>query len=113
VTRRAGVDTASGDLTRIHTVPDPLYVVGAVGESPRIRFVNLPERALIRIYTSSGILVTLLTHNDPTAGGEEAWDLTNRGGRHVASGVYFYHVETPDHRTRIGRFTIVQKAWPR
>jgi hypothetical protein len=32
----------------------------------------------------------------------------SRGGRLVASGVYFYHVEAPDGRTKIGRLTIVQ-----
>jgi len=111
VTRQFGADSvAPGDLARVHTVPDPFYVTngqGLVGP-PSIRFVNLPERAIIRIYTSSGILVTMLTHNDPTAGGEAVWDVTNRGGWHVASGVYFYHVETPDHRTKVGRFTVVQ-----
>jgi hypothetical protein len=48
-----------------------------------------------------------LTHNDPTGGGEATWDLRSREGRLVASGVYFYHVETPDRRQRVGRFTIV------
>jgi hypothetical protein len=28
----------------------------------------------------------------------------------VASGVYFYHVETPDGRKKIGRFTVVNYA---
>jgi hypothetical protein len=115
VTRQFGVDTtAYGDLSHVHTVPDPLYFTNApsLGATPSIRFVNLPERAIIRIYSSSGILVTVLTHNDPTAGGELVWAVTNRSGRYVASGVYFYHVETPDHRVKIGRFTVVQQAWP-
>ena len=115
VERQYGADTTAYDLASVHTVPDPLYFTNAVGTGarPSIRFVNLPERAVIRIYSTSGILVTVLTHNDPTAGGEEAWGCTNRGGRYVASGVYFYHVETPDHRTKVGRLTIVQQAWPR
>jgi hypothetical protein len=111
VTRAAGVDATSGDMSRIHTVPDPLYWVWGNGDA-QIRFVNLPERAVIRIYTSSGILVTTLTHNDPTGGGEEVWDVRNRGGPRVASGVYFWHVEGPDGRTRIGRFTVVQEGPP-
>jgi hypothetical protein len=28
----------------------------------------------------------------------------------VASGVYFYHVETPDGKQKIGRFTVVNFA---
>jgi hypothetical protein len=115
VTRQFGADTAAYDgLALVHTVPDPLYFTnaGALGTAPSIRFVNLPERAVIRIYSSSGILVTVLAHNDATAGGEEVWDVKNRSGRYVASGVYFYHVEAPDHRTKIGRLTVVQQAWP-
>jgi hypothetical protein len=115
VERQYGADTTAYDLASVHTVPDPLYFTNAAGAGarPSVRFVNLPERAVIRIYSTSGILVKLLTHNDPTAGGDEVWDCTNRGGRYVASGVYFYHVETPDHRTKVGRMTIVQQAWPR
>jgi hypothetical protein len=114
VSQTAGVDSTSGDLNRIHTVPDPVYFTDltAGGQPPTVRFVNLPDRAVIRIYSSSGILVTMLTHNDATAGGEEVWDLTNRGGRWVASGVYFYHVEGPDHRVKIGRFTVVHQRMP-
>jgi len=115
IVRQYGADTtAYADLSRVHTVPDPLYFTNApaLGEAPSIRFVNLPERAIVRIYSASGILVTMLTHNDPTAGGEMVWDVKNRGGRYVASGLYFYHLETPDHHTKIGRFTIVQQAWP-
>ena len=115
VTRQFGVDTSAYDnLSLVHTVPDPLYFTNAaaLGTAPAIRFVNLPERAVIRIYSASGILVAVLTHNDATAGGEELWDVKNRGGRYVASGVYFYHVEAPDHRTKIGRLTVVQQAWP-
>jgi hypothetical protein len=115
VTRQFGADTSAyGGLALVHTVPDPFYFTNAValGAAPAIRFVNLPERAVIRIYSASGILVTVLTHNDATAGGEEVWDVKNRSGRYVASGVYFYHVEAPDHRTKIGRLTVVQQAWP-
>jgi hypothetical protein len=116
VTRQSGADTAAAatDLARVHTVPDPFYFTGATsgGTSPSIRFVNLPERAIIRIYSVSGILVTVLTHNDATAGGEETWDVTNRSGHHVASGVYFYQVESPDHRTKIGRLTVIQQYSP-
>ena len=97
-------------LRRIHTVPDPYYVTNALETDPRdkvLKFVRLPAQAIVRIYSASGILVRVLTHNDPTGGGEATWDLRSREGRLVASGVYFYHVETPDRRQRVGRFTIV------
>ena len=100
-------------LARVHTVPDPYYVTNSLeitANTKVLRFVNLPAQAIIRIYSVSGILVNILTHNDAGGGGEEIWNLRNRNNQFVASGVYFYHVETPDGRTKIGRFTVVNYA---
>jgi hypothetical protein len=114
VTANFSVDsTKSGDLSAVHTVPDPYYVTNALEVTPNnkvLKFVNLPSRAIIRIYSVSGVLVQVLTHNDQTGGGEQLWDLRNRSNQFVASGVYFYHVEGPDGKTKIGRFTVVQFA---
>jgi hypothetical protein len=102
--------TSAAALAAVHTVPDPYYYVSAyepTGSDRQLRFINLPSECIIRIYSVSGILVRLLTHNDPTGGGEEPWDLRTREGLLAASGVYFYHVQTPDGHTKIGRFTIL------
>jgi hypothetical protein len=96
------------DLRRVHTVPDPYYERSALEPSSAervIKFVNLPERAIIRIYTVSGVLVTVLEHNSLTSS-EATWDLRNRNGRLVASGVYFWHVEALNAR-RVGRMTLI------
>ncbi|MBI1722436.1 MAG: hypothetical protein HYR48_00840 [Gemmatimonadetes bacterium] len=105
--------TSDSMMRRIHTVPDPYYVTNNSEITPNskvLRFVNLPAQSIIRIYSVSGILVNVVTHNDPTGSGEQVWDLRNRNNQFVASGVYFYHVESPDGRTRIGRFTVVNFA---
>ncbi|HEX4560623.1 MAG TPA: hypothetical protein VH113_02225 [Gemmatimonadales bacterium] len=110
VQKAFAVDTlASGDLSKVHTVPDPFYVTNALATSDtqHIEFVHLPTRAIIRIYSVSGKLVAHLTHNDATGGGQEDWNVRSRDGTTVASGVYFYVVEGPDHRTKVGRFTVV------
>jgi hypothetical protein len=111
VQRAYTVDTLrGGDLSRVHTVPDPYYVADALETGPTdkvLRFVNVPSRAIIRVYSASGVLVRALAYDDPSGGGEVTWDLRSRTGRFVASGVYFYHIETADHRRKIGRFTIV------
>jgi hypothetical protein len=114
VTRAASLDTiATSALSAVHTVPDPYYVTNALENTANtkvLRFVNLPARAIIRIYSVSGILVNIITHNDPAGGGEQVWNLRNRNNQFVASGVYFYHVETPDGQKKIGRFTVVNFA---
>jgi hypothetical protein len=99
----------SRDLRHVHTVPDPFYLTSGASDAESVRFVNLPDRAIIRIYSSSGVLVGLLEHESATFGGEESWNLRNRSGQGVASGVYFYHIESGDAR-RVGRFTVVREA---
>jgi hypothetical protein len=105
--------TTAASLINVHTVPDPYYVTNALeatANTKLLKFVNLPAQAIIRIYSLSGILVQVLTHNDASGGGEATWNLRNRNNQFVASGVYFYHVETPDNKTKVGRFTVVNFA---
>jgi hypothetical protein len=107
------------NLRSVHTVPDPYYVRSAYEASTEqkvLKFVGLPQRAIIRIYSVSGVLVRMLEHDatryNPTSrsqGSEFDWDLRNRNNQVVASGVYFYHVEAGDAR-RVGRFTVVNFA---
>jgi len=118
------------DLKRVHTVPDPYYVTNGYEQSTDnkvIKFVNLPEKAIIRIYSSSGVLVSLLEHPGPNCnnvsassgvrtdpfGGECIWNVRNRNNQVVASGVYFYHIEANGAggtARRVGRMTIVNFA---
>src|SRR6266704_689738 len=105
--------TNAAVLANVHTVPDPYYVSNALEISASLKvlkFVNVPARCIIRIYSVSGILVTVLPVDDPTGGGEVTWNLRNRNNQFVASGVYFYHIETPDGKSKVGRFTIVNFA---
>ncbi len=102
----------TSDLSKVHTVPDPYYITSAfeqTTDSKIIKFVNLPASCIIRIYSSSGVLVSLVEHNSSTFGGSEDWNVRNRNNQVVASGVYFYHLESGGAR-RVGRFTVVNFA---
>jgi hypothetical protein len=109
----------NSDLHNVHTVPDPYYVKSAFETSTDqkiLKFVGLPQDAIIRIYSASGVLVRLLEHHGGaysstslSQGSEMDWDLRNRNNQVVASGVYFYHVEAGDAR-KVGRFTVVNFA---
>jgi hypothetical protein len=118
------------DLKQVHTVPDPYYVTSEYEQTTDtkiIKFVNLPDKAIIRIYSSSGVLVNLLENPGPSCsnvnvttgkadnatGGECIWNVRNRNNQVVASGVYFYHVEANTQggtARRVGRMTIVNFA---
>jgi len=114
VTQQFAVDsTSAGNLANVHTVPDPYYVTNSLEITPStkiLKFVNMPSRAIVRIYSVSGVLVQVLTQNDQSGGGELTWNLRNRNNQFVASGVYFYHVEGPDGKSKVGRFTVVNFA---
>ena len=104
------------DLSRVHTVPDPYYALSLFDLNPsnkELKFVNLPDRATIRIYSASGILVNIIHHDDPGGGGMATWNLRNRSGQFVGSGVYFYHVSTPDGQQRVGKFTVINSGFGR
>ena len=94
------------NMEHIAVVPNP-YKERAewdLGPNQReIHFINVPSGATIRIYTSSGELLRVLTQNPSSSPGgttgELAWDLKNDDGRTVVSGIYLYTVHPTDGRT--------------
>ena len=104
--------TTEAELAKVHTVPDPYYVTSAYDRTTTaktIKFMNLPSDATIRIYTASGILVKVLHNTSTSYGGIVDWDVRNRSNQFIASGVYFYVVESGG-LSRTYRLTIVNFA---
>ncbi|HLA41650.1 MAG TPA: hypothetical protein VJ417_16725, partial [Candidatus Glassbacteria bacterium] len=125
------------DLSKIRVVPNPYLASSFLDLSPdsrRIEFVNLPDKCTIRIYSLGGHLVNVLNHigasrfgwgnyqdqdrlnvdGEPRAftgydnhGGTEPWNLRNRFGQTVASGLYFFHVTDARGKTFIGKFYVI------
>ena len=54
------------------------------------------------------MLVRVLEHHT-SGSSEEIWDVRNRNGQIVGSGVYFFHIESGGAR-RVGRMTVVNFA---
>ncbi len=53
------------------------------------------EMVRVNIYDQSGRLVnTLINNNLPAGNNEITWNGTDHSGRSLASGIYFYHIET-------------------
>ncbi len=101
-------------LQNVRVIPNP-YDVATDWDTPgshRMQFVNLTERATIRIFTVAGDLVRRLEHpatGSPPGQGALNWDLTNGDGRLVEAGIYIWHVESPDHTVdREGRLVIIR-----
>jgi hypothetical protein len=100
----------------VHTVPDPYLGGSQYDLSPQYRqimFVNLPPRATVRIYSLGGRLIRQLEHSDATGGGRLAWGMRDLNNYHISSGVYFFHVATPEGDETIGKFTVIMgTTWP-
>jgi len=71
-----------------------------------IKFIHLPEKCTIRIYSLAGDVVATLYHEDPSRG-EIAWDLLSDSGRAIASGLYVFTVES-DLGKQIGKFVVIR-----
>ncbi len=88
---------SSSELSLSQSFPNPFFIGESKGGSARIRYA-LPaaDDVTLRIYSLSGAPVkTLVDHIQQNAGDQEAfWDGTDNNGTLVASGTYYYSLET-------------------
>jgi hypothetical protein len=99
---------ANADLAQVSVVPNPFIAADEIQRGvglQQILFTNLPPAATIRIYTISGNLLRVIEHSDGS--GTEPWDVRTRFDLLAASGNYYFHVTTPDGRTKLGRFAVI------
>ncbi|MGB2866859.1 MAG: T9SS C-terminal target domain-containing protein [Bacteroidota bacterium] len=105
-TQLGGTET----LEPVYVVPNPFIVqsgfTGANNPENKIGFYNLPKECLIRIISYSGQLVETINHNSGMYSTE--YFRVTRNNQVIASGVYFYVVETPDGRRIHGKFVVIQ-----
>ncbi len=71
-----------------------------------VKFIHLPTKCTIRIFTMAGDAVATLEHDDPVHG-ELQWNLLSQSGRALASGVYIYSVESTFGQ-QIGKFVLIR-----
>ncbi len=109
------------NLRKVRVVPNPYLVSSALDGGPgdkTVLFTGLPPRATIRIYTISGILVNVLEHGPGVAesgfsafdsgGGTRRFNLRTRFGQEMASGTYYFHVESARTGEKyLGKFSII------
>ncbi|MCE5271505.1 hypothetical protein LLH00_09515 [bacterium] len=134
--KKSTLDAKDADLSKIKVVPNPYIASSFLDLSAtqrRVDFVNLPDRCTIRIYTLGGNLVNVLNHigsnrsgwgnytdwdrltlSEPKVmtgydnhSGTEPWNLRNRFGQTIASGLYFYHVTDTRGKTYTGKFYVI------
>ena len=77
------------NLDKVIFVPNPYRLNGSANP---MEFRNLPHRATIRIYNSTGDLIKHIDHRNNTS--IQRWDGRNAEGKRIAAGIYVYHIET-------------------
>jgi hypothetical protein len=109
-TQLGGTET----LEQVVVVPNPFIVRSGLGgttgsgigdASAKIGFYNLPKHCTIRVISYSGQLVQTLYH-DSELYSTEYFQVT-RNNQLLASGLYFFVVETPDGSRTHGKFVII------
>jgi hypothetical protein len=95
-------------LNNIRVVPNPYYSRSAYELSSFnriIKFMNMPERATVRIYDLAGHLIRTLQKTDQASSILE-WDVNNENRLPVASGIYVFTVDVPNAGTTTGRLVV-------
>jgi hypothetical protein len=110
-------DLMKNSLEKISVVPNP-YIAAAAWErrnlnqtgrgERKISFINLPAECTVKIYTIVGDLVKTLDKDFSATDGSLTWNLVSEDGMDVASGLYIYHVETPDGEEYINKFALIK-----
>jgi hypothetical protein len=107
-----GVNSAEArdELADVKVVPNPYFARYdsriEVGEGESVlKFIRIPGKCFIRIYTLAGDLVHTIDHKDGS--GEAEWNLQSSNQQQVASGTYLYHIES-GYGERIGRFAVIK-----
>ncbi|TAK61476.1 MAG: hypothetical protein EPO24_05755 [Bacteroidetes bacterium] len=72
-----------------------------------VRFIRLPSKATIRIYTIAGEIIHTIYHDEQSGGitGQEDFYLFSESGRPLAPGIFVFTVES-EYGTQTGKFVV-------
>ncbi len=108
---RQDYDAAQANTDKISVFPNPYFGANSLERDKYqrfVRFTNLPTQATVRIFTLAGVYIQLLEKNDDTQWLD--WDLRNRDGLPVASGVYIAHIRMPNVGDKILKIAVIMET---
>ena len=110
-------DSLSKTMDEIKVVPNP-YVATNVMEPAvsnqflnqrrQLMFTNIPAKAVLKIFTISGILIREIKINNSPERGIIHWDMLTKEGLEIAAGMYLYHIEAETGEEKIGKFAVIK-----
>jgi hypothetical protein len=105
-------------MDSIKVVPNP-YIATNMMESAvankylnqrrQLLFTHIPANCIIRIFTSSGVLVDRIDVDNEPTNGTVHWNLTSREGLEIAAGMYIFHVKSNvTGNEKVGKFAVIK-----
>jgi hypothetical protein len=94
----------AGDLENVFLYPNPHR---SQQHGKELTIAGLPTRATIRVYSPDGRLIDEWTVEDNPTGGT-TWDLRDRRGQRVPSGIYLFRVEAPDQSAVLKKAAVIR-----
>jgi hypothetical protein len=105
------LNLAKTNLKQISVFPNPYFGANSLERDKYqrfMRFTNLPSSVTIRIYSLSGVFIKRLDKNDNSQYLD--WDLRNKDGLPVASGVYLAYLDLPGVGTKIMKLAVIMET---
>ena len=100
------INIAKKDIGKINAFPNPYYTTA---ENRYVTFNHLPDKAMIRIFDLSGVLIRTIKH-DGINNQFEKWNLVNDNNIAVASGIYIVHINMPElNKHKILKLAVVSR----
>jgi len=91
----------ANDLSMVKAYPNPYRG----DKHSQITFNNLTANVKIRIYSLTGELVKEISEQE---GDKAYWDVKNKQGEAVASGIYIYYITNPKGQEKKGKLAIIR-----
>jgi len=110
VAPKENVDLAKSQIDNISVFPNPYFGANALERDQYqrfVRFTNLPHQAMIRLFNLSGVFIQRIDKDDTNQYVD--WDLRNRDGLPVASGIYIAYLEMPGIGTKIMKIAVIME----
>lgn len=99
---------AKSQLDEITVYPNPYFGANSLETSKYqrfVRFTNLPRKVTLRVYSLAGIFIRKLDKDDNSPWMD--WDLLNKDGLPISSGMYIAYLEMPDVGTKILKLAVI------
>ncbi len=101
---------AQNNLNDISVFPNPYFGANSLERDKYqrfVRFTNLPNQVTIRIFSLSGVFIRKLDKSGPDQYLD--WDLRNKDGLPIASGMYIAYLDMPGVGTKIMKLAVIME----